>query len=115
MRQLLLIAGIAFIFIFGYLIMKKLDFALTENHRKQALPQSPHRQHLRIGFSDSLTARNISEYLKKYPDFSINLSSGTDEDLTRQLFAHQLDIIFLSDGTENFLNVENGQKKNFDN
>ena len=107
MRQLLLLAGIVFIFILGYLIMKKLDFALAENRKKQFLQQSPHRQQLRIGFSNFLTARNISEYPEKYPDYSVKLSSGTDEDLTRQLHAHQLDIIFLSDGTENFFNAEN--------
>lgn len=107
MRQLLLLAGIVFIFILGYLIMKKLDFALAENRKKQFLQQSPHMKQLRIGFSDFLTTRDISEYLERYPDFSVKLSSGTDEDLTRQLYAHQLDVIFLSDGRENFFNAEN--------
>ncbi|MDO4337814.1 MAG: LysR substrate-binding domain-containing protein [Eubacteriales bacterium] len=98
MRDMLLLAPLAMIFILGWFIVKKVDYFLENNQEIQ--PQDVGRR-LRIGFSDPLAAESISDILEKYsakyPDIPVSLFYGTEEELVRKLSADKLDIIFLAE------------------
>lgn len=96
MQNALLLAALAAVLVLGWHIMKKLDGFLENSQNVQM--QSNDRK-LRIGFSNPMAADSITDTLEKisltYPDVSVSLFYGTEDELVQKLSADKLDIIFL--------------------
>lgn len=101
MQDAVLLASTLAVFVFGYFLMKKLDAFLDANRKEQKFAPTYGEHDLRIGFSDPLTAESISSILeaygKRHPNASVHLFSGDEHELRRELEAHKLDMIFLSE------------------
>lgn len=99
MRDILLLAPVLAIFIFGWFFMKKLDVFLDENQKVQEGQPEKGENALRIGFANPLVADGISDILeqfsRQYPEYSVFLFHGDVEELLKKLAFHKLDIIFL--------------------
>ena len=78
MKELILICIVAFVFVFGYLIMRKVDMFLAENNL-QTKEHSPSSS-LRIGFEAfdlvDQSAELLEHFSKKAPSCEIMLFYG---------------------------------------
>lgn len=97
---LLLAAAIAAaVFVFGWLLMKKLDRFLDENCRSEEERMQSGGGTLRIGFVNPLVADSLTDVLERYatiqPDVRIRMLHGTEEHLLKALTSRTLDVIFL--------------------
>lgn len=105
MRDLLLLAGVIAICVYGYFVMDRLDRFLAHNSHVLAIPQRSGGERLYIGFSQPLSANGLSELLEqyslKYPDVSVTLFTGSNEELIKKLSQDELDLIFLPESIEN--------------
>lgn len=105
MRDLLLLAGVGAICVYGYFVMGRLDRFLAHNSHVPAFPQQSGGERLYIGFSQTLSANGLSELLEqyslKYPGVSVILFTGSDEELIKKLSQDELDLIFLPESIEN--------------
>ena len=105
MKELILICIVAFVFIFGYLIMRKVDMFLTENN-SQTKEHSPSSS-LRIGFEAfdlvDQSAELLEHFSKKAPNCEIILFYGSAEKIERGLKNQELDFGFMIDTCHDFL------------
>lgn len=99
MQDFLLLVSMVAIFIFGWVLMKKLDHFLDENRKAQKEQLEKDGNALRIGFANPLIADSISDileqYTRQYPEHSVCLFHGNVEDLLEKVALNKLDIIFL--------------------
>lgn len=99
MRDLLLIAALAAVFVFGWYLMGKLDAFSESNRQNRIALRSAGENTLRIGFFDPLVADSLSGVLEKYskirPGVSTSLFSGSETELMRAFCLHKLDVVFL--------------------
>lgn len=99
MQDFLLIVPVLAIFIFGWVLMKKLDDFLDENGEAQKEQLEKDENALRIGFANPLVADSIfdilEQYTGQYPEHSVCLFHGNVEDLLEKTALNKLDIIFL--------------------
>lgn len=90
MQDLLLVAAVAAMFLFGWFLMKRLDCFLEKNHQAQTLLLESGKDTLRIGFSNPSIADSISDVLERYSKrcsgISVYLFHGTEHELIKQLF-----------------------------
>ena len=102
MRDFLLLTAVAAAFVFGCLIVKKLDRFLESNHQAQTGLLPSGESSLQIGLSNPLVADGLSDALGRYsqiqPHIAVCLYSGTEEELNHALSAHELDVVFLPEG-----------------
>ena len=98
MRELLLLAGLAAVLAFGWLLMRRLDRYLSQ--MTPADVPADEAPELRLGFSDPLAAGGLAGILERYdkahPEVRIRLLSGTADELLDGLSARRLDLIFLT-------------------
>lgn len=98
MKELILICIVAFVFIFGYLIMRKVDMFLAENNL-QTKEHSPSSS-LRIGFETfdlvDQSAELLERFSKKAPNCEIILFYGSAEKIERGLKNQELDFGFIT-------------------
>lgn len=99
MQDFLLMVPMLTIFIFGWVLMKKLDNFLDENRKAQKEQLEKDGNALRIGFANPLVADSISDileqYTRRYPEHSVCLYHDNVEDLLEKVELNKLDIIFL--------------------
>lgn len=99
MQDWLLITAVAATFVFGWFLMKGLDRFLENNRQAQTLLLESSRKTVRIGFSNPSVADSITDalehYAKQYPDISVYLFHGSEQELTKRLSANKLNVIFL--------------------
>lgn len=105
MKELILICIVAFVFIFGYLIMRKVDMFLAENNlqtKEHSLSSS-----LRIAFETfdlvEQSAELLEHFSKKAPNCEIILFYGSAEKIERGLKNQELDFGFMIDTCHDFL------------
>ncbi|MGF0032461.1 hypothetical protein ACQRBN_05780 [Bariatricus sp. SGI.154] len=99
MQELLLLAAMTLIMIFGGVVLKNLDGFLERNRKEQEAREQ--KCWLWIGCSNPLAAESIADVFDrcsaKYPGMSVHIFSGTEEELEKRLHAGLLDVIFLSE------------------
>lgn len=99
MQNVLLLAAVAAIFAFGWLLMGKLDRSLEENCHAQELQLSSGGNSLRLGFCDPTVADSMTDvleqYSKLYPDASVHIFCGSEGELLKVFSAGKVDVIFL--------------------
>ena len=103
MQDVLLLAAVAAIFAFGWFLMGKLDRFLEANCPART-PQFPSGENtLRLGFCDSAAAGSIADVLEQYsrlyPDISVRIFCGSEEELLEGFSTGRFDVVFLQDGT----------------
>lgn len=111
MKEIILICAVTSTFIFGYLIVKKLDAFLDENHRQiSGLWEAPA---LRIAFETPALITSVSDLLecfsRKSPNCEIYLFSGTADEIVKKLDTNEIDFGFI---TTNLVNIS-GEKYDF--
>lgn len=105
MKELILICIVVFVFIFGYLIMRKVDMFLAENnlHTKEHNPSSS----LRIAFETldlvEQSAELLERFSRKAPNCEIILFYGSAEKIKKGLKNQELDFGFIVDTYHDFL------------
>lgn len=103
MRDFILICAVVAEFIFGYLIVKKLDVFL-ENNRRQISPISG-TSVLRIAFETSSMVESAAEvleqYSKKNPNCEIFLFYGSADEIEKKLAANDIDCGFVLSELQN--------------
>lgn len=104
MKELILICIVAFVFIFGYLIMRKVDMFLAENNL-QTKEHSPSSS-LRIGFEAfdlvDQSAELLEHFSNKAPSCEIMLFYGSAEKIEKGLKNQELDFGFILDTCHDF-------------
>lgn len=104
MQYVLLIAVVAAAFVFGWFLMGKLDRFLEANCHRQELQHSSGENTLQIGFCNPTAADSIfavlEQYSKLYPDISIRLFCGSEEELLKGISAGRFNMIFLPENAE---------------
>lgn len=104
MKELILICIVAFVFVFGYLIMRKVDMFLAENNL-QTKEHSPSSS-LRIGFEAfdlvDQSAELLEHFSKKAPSCEIMLFYGSAEKIEKGLKNQELDFGFILDTCHDF-------------
>lgn len=99
MQDLLLVAAVAAMFLFGWFLMKRLDCFLEKNRQAQKRLLESGKDTLRIGFSNPSIADSISDVLERYSKrcsgISVYLFHGTEQELIKQLLEYKLNVIFL--------------------
>ncbi len=97
MRDLILILGVAGVFVFGYFIMKKLDVFMGENAKPCVSDDS--RQELRIGFSDPALVSDMIDIMdpfsRSHPSVGFCFYYGRSAKLRDRLLHDKLDIVLL--------------------
>ncbi len=104
MQDVLLLAAVAVMFAFGWVMMKKLDCFLESNRHMQELQRSSGGNALRLGFCNPMAADSITnvleQYSKLYPDMEVRIFCGSEEKLLKGLSAGKFDVIFLPENAE---------------
>ena len=104
MQDVLLLAATAAMFAFGWFLIKKLDRFLESNRHRQELRLSSGENTLRLGFCNPMVADSIADvldrYSKLYPDISVCIFCGSEEELLKDLSAEKFDVIFLPENAE---------------
>lgn len=99
MQELLLLEVVAAAFVFGWILMKRLDCFLDRNRQAQKLQLESGKDILRIGFSNPSVADSITgvleQYSKRCSGISIYLFHGTEKELIKRFSANKLNVIFL--------------------
>ena len=99
MQYVLLIAGVAAAFIFGWFLMGKVDRFLEANCRGQELPLLLNGGTLQIGFCNPMAADGISDVLEQYsnlhPDTSVRIFCGSEDEVLKDFSSGRFDVIFL--------------------
>lgn len=89
----------AVVFVFGWLLMKKLDRFLDENCRTEEERMQSGGGTLRIGFANPLVADSLTDALARYaaiqPDASVRIFHDSAEHLCKALASHKLDVVLL--------------------
>lgn len=104
MQDMLLLAAVAVTFAFGWFLMGKLDCFLDSNSHIQELQSSPRENTLCLGFCNPMAADGIAnvleQYSKLYPERSVRIFYGSEEEMLKGLSAGKLDVIFLPKNAE---------------
>ncbi|MDO4299697.1 MAG: hypothetical protein Q4C59_14710 [Lachnospiraceae bacterium] len=91
-------------FAFGWFLMGKLDCFFESNRHMQELLLSSGENTLRLGFCNPTVADSITnvleQYSKLYPDISVHIFCGSEEELLKGLSAGKFNVIFLSENAE---------------
>lgn len=115
MQDLLLLVSLLGMFVFGWVLMKKLDDFLDENRKARKEQAEKGRNALRIGFANPLAADSISDileqYTRQYPEHSVCLFYGNVEDLLKKMVLNKLDIIFLPEQVDILPDKDYNRKK----
>lgn len=101
----LIVVVAAALIVFGYFLMKRLDYFLEENKRRiSADIGGKPSDELRIAFENPAVASSVSEGLealsKKYPDCKLYFFTGTAEQIHNALKTNCLDIGLVLSATE---------------
>lgn len=104
MQDVLLLAAVAVTFAFGWFLMGKLDRFLDSNRHRQEVQLSSGENTLRLGFCNATVADSITnileQYSKFYPNVSVRIFCGSEEELLKGLSAGKFDVIFLPENAE---------------
>lgn len=104
MQNVLLLLAAAVIFAFGWLLMGKLDHFLETNRHMQGLQLSSGENTLRLGFCNPTVADSIANIMERYsefyPDVSVRIFCGSEEELLKGLSAGKFDVIFYPENAE---------------
>lgn len=104
MQDVLLLVAVVVTFAFGWFLMGKLDCFLESNRHMQELRLSSGENTLRLGFCNPTAADSITDvleqYSKLYPDISVCIFCGSEEELLKGLSAGRFDVIFLPESAE---------------
>lgn len=104
MQNFLLLVMVAAVFIFGWFIVKRLDYFLANNCQIQDWEPPKKKNILRIGFSNPFVpdglANVLEQYSKIYTDVSVRIFYGTEDELIKNLLVHKLDIVFLPENID---------------
>lgn len=115
MQDLLLLAVVAAVFVFGWVLMNRLDRFLENNRQVQGLELSSGEDILRIGLSNPLFSDHLTDSLEQYcrlcPDSSVQIFYGAEDELVNGLLCRKLDIIFLPENSEGLAGGCYGIKK----
>lgn len=115
MKELLIVAVIAVVFVFGWFLMKRLDYFLKNNFQAQALEEMSGKDTLRIGLSNPLVSDSIANILEQYSQIYTNISVrifyGAEDTLIKELVISKLDVVFLSGHVDIPTDVQYNVKK----
>lgn len=104
MQGVLLPVAVAVMFAFGWFLMGKLDCFLEVNYHTQELQLLSGENTLRLGFCNSAVADSITDvleqYSKLYPDISVRIFCGSEEELLNGFSTGEFDVIFLPENAE---------------
>lgn len=104
MQDVLLLAAVAVTFAFGWFLMGNLVSFLESNCHMQEFRLSSGENTLRLGFCNPTAADSITDvleqYSKLYPDISVRMFCGSEEELLKGISAGKFDVIFLPEGAE---------------
>lgn len=104
MQNVLLLLTVAVTFAFGWFLMGKLDHFLEMNHHMQELQLSSGENTLRLGFCNPTAADSITnileQYSKLYPDVSVRIFCGSEEELLKRLSAGKFNVLFFPGNAE---------------
>ena len=104
MQDVLLLAVVAATFAFGWFLVGKLDRFLESNHHMQELQLSSGENTLRLGVCNPTAADSIAnvlaQYSKLYPDTSVCIFYGAEDELLNGLSAGKFDVIFLPENAD---------------
>lgn len=104
MQDVLLLAVVAITFVFGWFLMGKLDCFLELNRHRQELQILSGENTLCLGFCNPTVADGITNVLEKcsqlYPELSVRIFYGAEEELLHELSAGKFDVIFLPENAE---------------
>lgn len=104
MLDALLLVSVAATFAFGWVLVRKLDGFLEEDHNGQELPLSSGGNALRLGLCNPMAAGSMADalgqYSKIYPDIRIHVFYGSEGELLAGLSSGRLDIVFLSEDAD---------------
>ena len=104
MRDFLLLAAMAVVFVFTGFLMKRLDDFLEYTRQVHDVEVLSGKDTLRIGFSNPLFSGSMADvldrYSQKYDDISVRIFYGTEAELLKQLISYKLDIIFLPENVD---------------
>lgn len=104
MQDVLLLVMVAVSFVFGWFLIGKLDYFLESNRHMQELQFSSGENTLRLGFCNPLAADSITnvleQYSKLYPDISVRIFCGPEEELLKGFSAGKFDVFFLPENAE---------------
>lgn len=104
MQNVLLLLAVAITFAFGWFLIGKLDCFLESNRYRQELQLSSGKNTLYLGFCNPTVADGITNVLeqcsKLYPDLSVRIFYGAEEELLNGLSTGRFDVIFLPENAE---------------
>lgn len=99
MQDFVLLGAVAATFVFGWFLVKRLDGLLDANCHAQELQLQSGENILRLGFGNPTIADSITgileQYSELYPDISVRMFCGSEEELRKGLSSGKLDVIFL--------------------
>ena len=104
MKELILICIVVFVFIFGYLIMRKVDMFLAENNLQAKEHYSASSLHIAFETLDLVeqSAELLERFSKKAPSCEIMLFYGSAEKIEKGLKNQELDFGFIVDTCYDF-------------
>ena len=104
MQDVLLLVTVSVMFAFGWFLMGRLDCFLESNRHRQELQLSSGENALCLGFCNPTAADSITNVLeqcsKLYPELSVRIFYGAEEELLNGLSAGKVDVIFLPENAE---------------
>lgn len=108
MKDLFLIPIMLAVFVFGYLVMTKINCFIEENRRLIRAENIQNRAHIRIAAESPMLLHSIAAQLTTYsranPFVEFFLSSGKPERILQKLMDGRLDIVILEGDSNLSLN-----------
>lgn len=105
MQEVLLFAAVAAMFSFGWFLMGKLDGFLEAKGQGQKLQRSPGGNTLWLGVCNPMIAESMTDVLEQYsqlyPDISVRVFCGPEEELLKGFSTEKFDVVFLPKGAQN--------------
>ncbi len=104
LQTMVVLVTMAGIFVFGYFVMKKVGRFLEQSyHAPERLSRSGGGK-LRLGFSNELSKDSIEDvlhrYSKMYPDVSLLIFKGSEQELLKELSDQEIDMVFLPESED---------------
>lgn len=104
MQDVLLLVTAAVTIAFGWFVMGKLDCFFEANYHARELRLSSVKNTLRLGFCNPTAADDITDvlehYSQMYPDISVRIFYGSEEEVLKGFSSGRFDMIFLPENAE---------------
>lgn len=101
MKDFILICAVAAVFVFGYIVVKKVDNFLENSHRHTTKIQKDSL--LRIAFEMPVVIESASQLMEKfskeYPDCEFFLFCGSAQEIVNKLETNEIDFGFVTENS----------------